>query len=112
MKKRAFWLISLCAILLALFFWLSGFGVAQKHARLINELNEAMNSRDLEKQQSLTVEAKQLTHLSDERIVFGCISGVVSLSCLFISHRRNEPAARSVVIVLMSFYLLLQFAAA
>jgi len=66
--------------------------------------------QNVDEQQLLKVEAKQLGHLSDKRIICGWVAGVISLACLFISHRRDEPAPRSIVIVLMGFYLLLQFA--
>jgi len=71
-----------------------------------------MNTKDVQQQQALKVEEKQLSHISNERIILGWISGVISVGCLYFSYRRDESAPRSILIVLLAFYLLLQFAEA
>jgi hypothetical protein len=109
MKKRAFWFSSLLLILLAISLHLGGMGAVQKRVQL---WHDAINTKDVEQQQALKTEANQLGHLSDERIILGWISGVISVGCLYFSYRHDETTPRSILIVLMAFYLLLQFAEA
>jgi hypothetical protein len=107
MKRRAFWFSSLFLVLLAISLHLGGIGAAQERTQ---RQHDAMNTKDVEQQQALTAEEKKMSHLSDERIILGWISGIISVGCLYFSYRRDETAPRLILIVLLAFYLLLQFA--
>ncbi|HSY10294.1 MAG TPA: hypothetical protein VK840_05210 [Candidatus Dormibacteraeota bacterium] len=109
MKKRAFWFSSLTLVLLAISLHLGGIGAVQKRVQL---WHDAMNTKDIEQQQALKVEEKKLSQIGNERIILGWISGIISVVCLYFSYRRDETAPRSILIVLLAFYLLLQFGAA
>jgi hypothetical protein len=107
MKKRVFWFGSLFLILLAMSLHLEGIGAAQNR---FQKKRDAIITKNIEQQQILKAEAKQLENKSDECIIFGWISGILSVICLFFSYRREEPAPRSILIGLLAFYILLQFA--
>jgi hypothetical protein len=105
-KARAFWLVSLVLVLSALFLHLCALGAAQKH---VDRFNRAMNSPEPQRQE-FQAEAKDFSRKSDAFVISGWVTAAVGLVSLFISHRREESAPRSVVVVLLAFYLLLQFA--
>jgi hypothetical protein len=106
MKKRVFSLGSLLLILLALFLFMGAFGAAQKGSRT---RYDAMTTSDVQKQQEIKSEANRLSNRS---WVWGISSWSVAAAgviCLFVSYRRDEPASRSIQIILLAFYVLLQF---
>lgn len=108
MKERAFSLGSLLLILLALFLYMGGFGAAQKRSRI---RDHAMTTADVQKQQELQSEANRLSHQSDALVVSSWGAAVAGVICLFVSYRRDEPASRAIQIILLVFYVLLQFGA-
>jgi hypothetical protein len=105
-KARAFWLVSLVLVLSALFLHLCALGAAQKH---VDRIHHAMNSAEPQRQEFQT-EAKDFSRKSDAYVILGWVTAAVGLVSLFFSHRREEPAPRSVMVVLLAFYMLLQFA--
>jgi hypothetical protein len=106
MKKRAFSLASLLLILLAILLHMGGFGAAAEKTR---NKNNAMNTTDVQKQQALYSEANHLSHKSDKLIMTGWGLAVAGIICLYVSYRRDEPASRAGQIILLAFYVLLQF---
>jgi len=102
-----FWLISLVLILSALFLNLGALGEAQRH---VDRIHRAMNSPEPQRQ-TLEAEAKQFSQKSDVLVISGWVVAAVSLIFLFLSYRKEESAPHSVVVVLLAFYLLLQFGA-
>jgi hypothetical protein len=105
-NARAFWLVSLVLVLSALFLHLCALGAAQKH---VDRFNRAMNSPEPQRQE-FQAEAKDFGRKSGAFVISGWVTAAVGLVSLFISHRREESAPQSVVVVLLAFYLLLQFA--
>ncbi|MDD5139712.1 MAG: hypothetical protein PHY43_05555 [Verrucomicrobiales bacterium] len=106
MKKRAFSLASLFLILIAIFLHMGGFGAAAEKTR---NKNNAMNTADVQKQQGLYSEANRLSHRSDMLIMSGWGLAVAGVICLYLSYRRDESASRAGQIILLAFYVLLQF---
>jgi hypothetical protein len=106
MKKRAFSLGSLLLILLAIFLHIEGFGAAAQKTR---NRNNAINTADVQKQQELKSEANRLSHKSDMLIMSGWGLAVAGIIRLCVSYRRDEPVSRAGRIVLLAFYVLLQF---
>ena len=106
MKKRAFSLSSLLLVLLAIFLHMEGFGAATEKTR--NSSN-AMHTVDVQKQQELKSEANRLSHKSDVLIMSGWGLAVTGIICLYVSYRRDEPVSRAGQIILLMFYVLLQF---
>jgi hypothetical protein len=104
MKKRAFSLVSLLLILLAIFLPLEGFGAAAEKTR---NRNNAMNTADVQKQQELKSEVNHLSHKSNMLIMSGWGLAVAGIICLCVSHRRDEPASQAGQIILLAFYVLL-----
>jgi|SRR5882724_6952249 len=105
MKKRAFSLGSLLLIFLAIFLHLQGFGAAGEKNRNRN----AMNTTNVQKQQELRSEANRLSHKSDMLIMSGWGLAAASIICLYVSYRRDESGSRAGQIILLAFYVFLQF---
>src|SRR5450631_1394441 len=106
MKERVFSISSLLLILLALFLWMGGFGAAQKGSSF---RHNAMTIADVQKQQELKSEANHLSYISYVLVISSWSVAAASIICLFVSYRRDEPASRAGQIILLAFYLLLQF---
>jgi len=85
---------------------LNALGAAAKH---LDYFTRSMNAPELQKQK-LKAESKRLSQKSDALVILGWVTASVSLIFLFVSHRKEEPAARSLVVVLLALYSLLQFA--
>jgi uncharacterized membrane protein len=105
-KARAFWLVSFTLVLSAIILHIGALGVASEH---VNLFTRAMNAPESQKQE-IKAEAKRYSKKSDVLVISGWVTASVGLVSLFISHRREESAPRSVVVVLLAFYVLLQFA--
>jgi uncharacterized membrane protein len=105
-KARVFWLVSLTLALSAISLHIGALGAASEH---VNLFTRAMNAPESQKQE-LKAEAKHFSKKSDALVISGWVTAAVGLISLFISHRREEFAPRSVVVVLLAFYVLLQFA--
>ncbi|MGA3284818.1 MAG: hypothetical protein ABSD57_10225 [Verrucomicrobiota bacterium] len=75
-------------------------------------MDNAMTTVDVQKQQELKSEANRLSHESDALVVSSWGVAAAGVICLFVSYRRDEPASRAIQIILLAFYVLLQFCAA
>jgi hypothetical protein len=105
-KARVFWLVSLTFVLSAIILHIGALGAA---ARQVDSFKREMNAPESQKQE-LKAEVKQYRKQSNARLISGWIAATVGLVTLFASYRKEESAPRSVVVVLLAFYVLLQFA--
>ena len=62
------------------------------------------------RKQEIRAEAKHWSKVANLSRGLGWGAALIGMFCLYISYRRDEPAFRGVLIVLLSFYLLFQFA--
>jgi hypothetical protein len=107
MKKRAFWFVSLVSALAAVFLhW----DAMIKASYGVHDISVSGNGDipEVQRQTSL-VEANQFYKTANALRYAGMVVAALSIVFLFLSRRKGEPALRWLTIVILAFYLLLQF---
>jgi hypothetical protein len=105
-KTRAYWIISLSLISIAIFLHLLALGQAANRVAVHEEMRNASDSQ----KQILEIKAIQFRQLSDVFVVSGWVTATAGLIGLIISRRKQEPVSPSIPAGLLALYLLLQFA--
>jgi hypothetical protein len=105
-KTRPFWIVSLVSILSAIILHLSALGAAAKH---VESFTKSIKASEPQKQQ-LKIEAKKFSHESDLLVASGWLAGTVALVALIVSRRREEPTSPFILFLLLTIYVVLQFA--
>jgi hypothetical protein len=107
MKKRAFWFVSLVSALAAVFLhW----DAMIKGSYGVHDISLSANGDipEVQRQASL-VEAHQFYKKANALRYAGMAVAALSIVFLFLSRRKGEPTLRWPIIVVLAFYLLLQF---
>ena len=105
MAVRKFFLISLVTAVLAVGLHVSGL---KQYSAGLRIRAMAASAGEAARTQART-EAHAQVRIGDRLIGAGYIAAIASVACFIQSARRREPARRSIVFIVLFFYLFFQF---